>query len=545
LGFFLSLYVRPLGLPAQSKPPQPPAKAQETVIRTTTRLVQVSVIVQDGRNQPVADLKREDFVVLEDGKEQPISVFSVESLSALPQKQEAPPAGSYSNRLEQKPGVPTSVTVVLLDELNTRFEDNSYARQQIIKFLGQIEPQDRVALYVLSGRLRVLHDFTSDASRLVRALARHRGGEAAELGASEPEPADTGDEQLDAWLNARNELISNAYLQNRVRTTLSALEAIAHHLSRLPGRKNLVWVSSSFPIWFGMDSTRNSQAGNLSPQTGTFTQDIERTARSLTDANLAVYPVDARGLIGAFYGNWAASRSPKGPPLATTARIAPSHDSMIILADRTGGRAFYNSNDMAGAIRKAISDSRVTYTLGYYPSHNKWDGKFREIKVHVKREGVRVRHRRGYFALDYQPRDDKEKQAELAFAARSPLDATALGVTVEMERRDVAGMRLARLNLRLEPRDVTLERDADRWTGEVDIHILQRAGDGRQLESITHTLTMRLAQPRYEELQREGILLDKQLELKAQTEQLRVVARDARSGAIGSVTIPLAPVVQK
>jgi hypothetical protein len=99
----------------------------------------------------------------------------------------------------------------------------------------------------------------------------------------------------------------------------------------------------------------------------------------------------------------------------------------VVLADRTGGRAFYNTNDITGAIHRAIDDSRVTYVLNYYPNHNQWDGRFREIKVKVNRPGVEVRSRRGYFAFANVVVSHKDKEAIMVDAAKSPLESTALG----------------------------------------------------------------------------------------------------------------------
>src|SRR5712692_6508611 len=241
--------------PAPAKPQAPPPSAappggtgqnrqEPTVLRVTTRLVQVNVIVQGKKGEPVGDLTQGDFTLLDQGESQTISTFSMESTRVLPARVQPLPANFFTNRYEQKGGAPTSVTVILLDGLNTKFEDMAYARQQIVKFLGQLQPQDRVGLYTLTTRLSILHDFTSDAAPLLRALARFKGHAGTELAASEPEPAaDTGNNLIDDFLNAANQRMSDFYTINRARSTADALEAIANHVAGLPGRKNLIWVS--------------------------------------------------------------------------------------------------------------------------------------------------------------------------------------------------------------------------------------------------------------------------------------------------------------
>src|SRR6266849_2065202 len=176
---------------------------------------------------------------------------------APPPPAEPPPPNLFSNRFEQKSGTPASVTVILLDALNTKFEDMAYARQQIIKFLGQVQPQDRVALYSLTTHLTVLHDFTSDATRLLQALDRFKRHSSATLAASEPDPdsgpAETGIAQLDAFLSGAFQREADFFTTNRARQTAGAIEAIANHVARLPGRKNLIWVSGGFPFYIGFD----------------------------------------------------------------------------------------------------------------------------------------------------------------------------------------------------------------------------------------------------------------------------------------------------
>jgi VWFA-related protein len=188
---------------------------------------------------------------------------------------------------------------------------------------------------------------------------------------------------------------------NRVRTTLWGMEGIGNHLARLPGRKNLVWISGSFPFSIGlgdniMDPSREHRS---------FGDEAERASRALNQANVSIYPVDARGLIGLPPALGAASQmraNTKGPPRVVS--MAPDgHDTMQILAEKTGGRAFFNTNDLRGALRQALDDAEVTYTIGFYPASGSLDNKFHELKVKVDRKGVDVRHRKGYFAGEEKP----------------------------------------------------------------------------------------------------------------------------------------------
>src|SRR5258708_29130585 len=111
----------------------------QPTIRVTTRLVQVNVVVHDKKGEPLSDLKKEDFTILDKGKEQKVAVFAVDSIDTPPKAWPALPPNIFSNRV-QRVDTPTSTTVILFDGLNTRFQDQAYSRQQIVKFLGGIQP---------------------------------------------------------------------------------------------------------------------------------------------------------------------------------------------------------------------------------------------------------------------------------------------------------------------------------------------------------------------------------------------------------------------
>ena len=137
---------------------------QEPVIRVNTRLIQVNVVVHD-KNGPVADLTKNDFTILDKGAPQRIAVFNVykTAVAAAPARQL--PTGLFTNRLDLRPDHPSSVTVLLLDVMNTAFDDQTYVRDQALKFLSTLRRGDRVALYLLTTRgVQVIHDFTGDAA---------------------------------------------------------------------------------------------------------------------------------------------------------------------------------------------------------------------------------------------------------------------------------------------------------------------------------------------------------------------------------------------
>src|SRR5262249_38978988 len=153
-----------------------------------------------------------------------------------------------------------------------------------------------------------------------------------------------------------------------------------------------------------------------------FTPEMDAAARALNESGIAVYPVDARGLLPSVAFSSTARRAPAKMP--TIGQANANIDTMNELAERTGGRAAFNTNDLARAMRRAVDDGRMTYTLGYYSTDERQDGKFRDIKVTVDRPGAEVRARKGYFALRPADTSAAARDREIREAVWSPLEAT-------------------------------------------------------------------------------------------------------------------------
>ncbi len=537
---------------AQTPAPVPPGAQpgpapQEVVLHATTRLVQVSVIAQS-HGEPVSDLKKEDFQIRDNGKLQNISMFSVDSASgaagALPHPVEKLPPNIFTNELEQKPGTPTSVTIILLDGLNTAWKDQAYARNQVVKFLQTVEPGDRVGLYLLGNGLKVMHDFTSDATDLIAKLGTYKGQLLPDLAASEGAVMDTDALGLNNWTRAggASGAERDYYTIDRVLGTLRAIEFIANHLARIPGRKNLIWVSGGFPMDIGLDSLAAWR--DPSREQRAFTEDIDRTVRAVNNANLAIYPVDARGLVvDARFS--AENQKIDVKPKLGMGPVVKNQQTMSELASRTGGRAYYNTNDLTHAIRDAVADSRVTYTLGFYPTSDNMSGKFHKLEVKVvERSGVNLRYRKGYFDEAEKPLDPKTRMAEMKDAVIDPLEATSLGLVVGI-KPDPNDKSQAIVVVKVDQKGISLEHNAERWSGKLDVVFVQKNNRGQQFAPVNETIDLNLTKPTYDKLVKEqGLLFQKSVTLVPQARELRVVVRDGPSGTLGSVTVPFDQIVR-
>lgn len=516
---------------------------QPPVFRVATRLVQVSVVVHDRRGEPVTDLKKEDFTILERGKPQAISFFEVVAADHPAAPPEPLPPHIFTNVVARQAGVPTNVTVILIDLVNTSLVDQHYARRALVDFLGQIQPQDRVALYALGRQsLTLLHDYTADASSLVDRIRTTRGEIPSQLDASTVN-ADSQEELRALGLDAladMSQMEADFYTGNRIVQTLSSLEAVAQHLAGVPGRKNLIWLSGGFPLTIGFDempaigSTRDQRM---------FTAEMDAAMRALNNAGVAMYPVDARGLM-VMPGVSADTRSapPRDAGPAVRLQRAPI-EAMQEIAERTGGRAAYNTNDLARAVRRAIDDARVTYTIGYYPPDDAKDGKFRDIKVKVNRGGVDMRYRKGYFAMRPIDVGGKTRKAEMRAAVWSPLESTAVALKARVDLVDRPQPGTVNVSLYIDPATLSFTKEGDRWKAELDVVYVQKTQSGQQpTGGISDRVSLALTDTTYAEVVKNGMIRGRAFPREAGTVSLRIVVRDARTGSTGSLTVPFSQV---
>jgi VWFA-related protein len=540
--------------PEQPALPSAEDTSRAPALHVSARLVQLNVIVNDKHGNPIAGLSQKDFSIVDNGQSQEIRVFNAETSRPSNLSRTPLPPDTHTNRPEEQINLPASVTVILLDALNTESADQALARKQVIDVLREIQPQEYVALYWLGNGLQILHDFTTDASSLRQVLAGYESKSSRQLDNSAladpsldtPNPSTSSGQTYErqAFRLAFDQRVANQSTRDRVRSTVAALVAIANHLGTRKGRKSLVWVSSSFPINLGYDKFDL----NWTNDTGeNFANDVRRAARALSDADIAVYPVDARGLLGSTTSaNQDDLDAHIGDPTDTDVhlptRAAPeTFDTMRLLAERTGGRAYYGTNDISGAIRRAMNDSRVTYTLAYYPAIVKWDGSFHELKVKVGIPGVEVRARSGYFALPEAPMaPPKSDRRLIAQLASSRLPARGIGLHVSAQTSSASGGSALITQVHINLRDIQMQDKAGRRTGTVQSIFLQMDNAGRILHVDDRTFHPDFDATTYQRGLLSGITDTRELHVVPDAAQLCIVVRDAANANLGSIYLPLA-----
>ena len=525
----------PSALAAQNPPQIPP-------IRVTIHLVQVGVIVRDN-NGPVRDLAKEDFAVFDRGKPQAISVFTAESASTAPQPTLSQPLlrNTFSDLPQSHVPAIRSITVVLLDNLNTLsgnghpgyetgplwLEDLALtnAKAHLIEFIETLDSRDLVAVYGLTDTLHVLCDFTSDRERLLGLVKNYDTTSKTNRNEVEPGRSHTPvPGQFNPLVDGQNLALMAVTNERRAEDTMAALHSIASHVANIPGRKNLVWLTANLPF-----SGRE-------------------LARILGPAQIAAYPVDGRGLLprkppendDERVDEQAAYLFGVGMPATTTEPIGI--DTMKVLADETGGRAFVNTNDLTGAIRHAVEDSAVTYTLGFYIDSDALDGKFHELKVQVRRSGLNLRYPKGYFALKDAPATKNERHDNFVIAIKSPLDSAAIPLEVRVERSGQPTPNALVLIGSIGIHEVHFAETGKLHLAAVDVTVLEQDQTGKVLHESTHRLNLRFTEGKYSAVLKSGITFRESVPFQNGATTLRVLVQDSATATIGSVIVPLSEV---
>ena len=428
------------GLIAQSS--DTTSNASETTLKVNSRAVLVDVIVTDKNGNPVKGLKQEDFRVLEQGKKQAISYFEEHTAAASARRGEnrafpQMPPNVFTN-FSPLP-TPPAVNVLLLDALNTPMADQMYLKKAAQHYLKTLKPGTRIAIFTMSMRLSFIQGFSDDPAVLATALGYRKN--------DKPEPAvllqsqeesnaqgtliemmvemeQAGSNQIAFTVSPETIAAFQQFMQetryaqdsDREYRTLQNLNQLAAFLGSFPGRKNVIWMSGAFPLeLFGQTSIR-------------FEGSIDKTVNLLSAARVAVYPVDVRGTnVPAFYTaentlDPTITSAPQliGPPPGVTGdapnvgqggfagglqderqKKNSSDSTMDMLASQTGGKAFYNQNDLSGIIAKVTDHSSNFYTVSYTPNNSNMDGSYRKIEVKVgDGEHYTLSYRQGYFARD-------------------------------------------------------------------------------------------------------------------------------------------------
>ncbi|MGA2535279.1 MAG: VWA domain-containing protein [Terracidiphilus sp.] len=418
--FLLLSLSYPLVLTGQAPAPEPVA-----TIHVESSLVVIDVVVVDSHQNPVHGLTAADFSVREDGHPQTIKSFDEHSaqqtaIAAQPPVRRDP--GAFTNEFDLPAAGP--LNLILLDHLNSPQADQKKTLDQVTQYLKTAPAGVRFAILSLtSEQLYLLQGFTADHDLLLAALTSKRAASSFPVyltAATSSSP--TGPAGVNPATASKTEF--------RKQLTLDSINQLGRYLGQLPGRKNLIWFSSSFPISIlsNGDVPENTRPG--------YVDEFRETVNLFAHNQIAVYPIDTRGLTtepmftNANANTGGGGRANPVVPSqngsyysANAARLAAMED----IADATGGQAFVNTNSLAQAASRSVEGGSNYYTLAYTPSSDKWKGQYRKIQVEVARKGVTLVYRRGYYATDptasVQKTDDAKPETTTNASEPAPYSA--------------------------------------------------------------------------------------------------------------------------
>jgi VWFA-related protein len=398
----------PASAPGQTAPP---ADSARKVFKTSARIVVLDVVVTAKNHRPIRGLHKEDFLLSENGNPQTITYFE-EHTGAEPQPVKLPdlPPNVFTNIPQVKPS--DAVTVLLLDSLNTPLTDQSRVRAEVIKYLKKPQQGQRMAIFTLSSKLRLVQGFTDDPALLAAAVNNKKNGSQAspliqtapEKGADQEAVAAAAVYEPDVAAQMQQFLADQSSLQNdiRVKLTLDGFQQLAHFLAGIPGRKNVIWFSGAFPVAI---LPNPDLAYSFGVQTDNQAA-VKKTDALLASAQVALYPVAAEGVAtDSIYSAGAEARLATKTQLSRPQMEAQERNAdratMDVIAKETGGAAIYNTNGLSNAIERAIEHGSYFYTLTYTTTNLATDGQFRKIAVKLAHGGGDLlAYRQGYYADD-------------------------------------------------------------------------------------------------------------------------------------------------
>jgi VWFA-related protein len=539
------------------------APTAANTLKSNTRVITVDVVVTDSHGNTVRGLNQDDFQILEKpGGQQKIARFEFFDMHAnqpraTSNSQSSAAPHVFSNLSTAVAGMPP--TVMLLDGLNTPTVQQMQVRRDMILFLENLPENTPVAVFVLGHTVRVLQNFTTDRT-LLRAAAKQAGSPTTidQYPQDDPNSASNMMKELDP--RAPESIIKgledfekeeySAMIDQRVDETADAMTAIAKFLRGYPGRKNLLWFSEAFPLWiepnteFGSDSLKgaNSHDGK-----------VRAAAEALTDAGVAVYPVDARGLKASQSYSAASDieidrqnpgRSFAGTLSRENALRVESQATMEEVADKTGGEVCKNTNDLTGCVRRALDESSAYYELSYYPANVKWDNRFHKITIKTPRRGIKMAYRRGYFATDIAALAKHEKSEDVLMdVCRDPLPSTSIGLSAvalppEKSASQPAG---ARYLLAISPSALTLAPGSGSRRLDARMAICEFNPKGDKFKFFSRDLSRTVPEAVYQAWQSHGIGDIFDFDAKADDQRLRFAVLDVPSGSAGSLDVPAHP----
>jgi VWFA-related protein len=565
-------------LPTQSQDKKEPKKSPDEidVIKVTSNLVNVDVMVKDKKGKPITDLKADDFVLSENGTKQNIEFFD-STLAGGPGPSQPSSITAVTGPPPPK-GLPRNIIAMVLDGQTTEGANLKHVRDGMTKYIRErITESDSVGLFAISGSLQLLQSFTQDKAKLISAVEHadgiSTGSKTAEQAGNNEAMATLRDKlaagpptggvvetpaggsalaQAMIWRRVLEQYIQlrSSLATQQSRPVLAGLAAICEGLRAFPGKKTLVVFSQGF----------------VAPQS--LDWQVQSTIDIANRANVAIYIIDSSGLTGgtpqsgalvpggALSGISAAVsqenriRAGAGESVFDISRqegLNRQQDLLYRISGDTGGQFIKNTNDIAAGLERIDEEVRSRYTLAYRSTDAKFDGSFRKVKIEVRRPDAKVMARPGYYAIPptqvvpFSP-EDKKLLANFETMAAHPTLPLSLQL---VPFRTQPGSYIVPLSFEIPPAAVEFGRKGDKQQMQLDVLGLVRAeGDDKILSRLGGNFDVELTAQQYESILTDKIFYRQDMQLEAGSYVIDLVVKDRISGKVAAkrqnLTLPIA-----
>lgn len=535
---FSALLLPLLAFPAQA--PTPVQAQGRATFSATTSIVTVNVTVTDKAGKPIDTLTKEDFQILEDGKPQKISAVDLQRLTSrrlppLKPEQTPPPSppkgynpnaerGSFGSAMQSK-YQDRRLMVLLFDFSSMQPAEQIRAKDAAIKFLtAQMTSSDTVSILTYGTELKTVLDFTSDRDLLVATINKFRVGDSSENATTADAGADAQDQSGTFVADESEFNILNVDLK------LAALEQAARTLGQYPEKKALVYISSGI---------QKSGVDNQSQ--------LRATVNTAVRANVAFYPIDARGLSALVPGGDASQAGASGNGLYNGSgqrglkeNFNNQQETLATLALDTGGKALLDSNDLTDGMRQVQSDFSSYYVLSYVSTNSAQDGRFRRIQVKLSARAValnaKLDYRKGYYGSNTFARmRDSEKEAQLSQALLSDNPVTDLQMAVEVDYfRLEKSKYFVPISVKIPGSALAFHSKGAKQGTELDFIAEVFDARNRPASTVRDTIPLKMTDTVAGQVVRKNLQYDTGVTLTPGSYKLRFLARENGEGKVGT-----------
>lgn len=546
---FLVPVVLMLVVPAlvgQQSPSRPSPDQPQVTFRAETNFVEVDAIVTDDDGNFVEGLTPDDFEVFENGDPQTVETFGVVNIPIesveRPLFADRPIEADVITNAREYDG---RLFLIVLDDLHTAVLRSKQVKESARRFVERnVGRNDQVAIIYTSGRSDASQEFTASQARLLASIDKFVGRKLRSptlerideyerlLRGRRDEDGPLDDSQILDPLDSQRGL--------QAQTMLRTLKASAELLTNVRGRRKTLLLISE-----GLDYNIYDYVN--SRYSSTVLEDVREVIASATRGNVAIYTVDPRGLTSGLEDGMEMLAPSLQPtivdisPQSFARDVRVAQDSLRVFSEETGGIAFVGSNNVAAAFEQVVLDNSSYYMLGYRPTNEKRNGRFRSIEVRVTRPGVRVRSRKGYVAPTGKPEEQElveveNTSVEVREALTNPLQMSGLtmAATAASFRGDDKDASVA-VTVQVGGSGLAFDEADGRFANTLEVSILVLDRDGKIRGGDRHEIAMELKPETYQLVRQGGMRLQSRLNLKPGLYHLRVAGRESGGGKVGSV----------